>query len=197
MVWVQLFPLGTTFINQSVQQIQDNWLFIQNNINTDHYFNDTVTPANEGHHRFVKMRNQAGDPALGGLDGEIYVKPNPSGGTIQPFYRNSTSIRQIPVFYSATNVMGAPANNFNLFNMAGLTVPFYGFFVISRIGGASNLGSGIIAWDGSANVQQLSVSSPPAATGITAISGAGTFIRISQNVPGATNWQLTLITMLP
>lgn len=190
MVWVQLFPLGITFINQSVQQIQDNWLFIQNNIRTDHFF-DTGN-ANDGHHQFVKMPNFGGDPALGGMDGEIYVKPNPSGGTIQPFYRNATSIRQIPVFYSATNLMGAPANNFNLFDLTGLTVPFYGFFTIAQIGGAGNLGSGVIAWDGSANVSQLSIKG-----GVTAVSGAGTFIRLSQTVLGLTNWQLTLITMLP
>jgi len=197
MPWNLVFPLGTDIVSQAPPFFQQNWAFLQANINTDHFFNDTVTPANEGHHRFVKMKNFAGDPVLAGMDGEIYIKPNPSGGTIQPFYRNATTIRQIPVFYSATNIMGAPANNFNIFDLTGLTIPFYGFFTIAQIGGAAQFCSGAITWDGAAHVQQLSVSKPPAANGITAVGSATTFITLSQDIPGATNWQLTLLTMLP
>jgi hypothetical protein len=196
MVWVQAFPTNNTLISQSVGQIQANWLFLQQNIGTDHYF-DTGN-ANEGHHQFSQYVNQAGDPALA-VDGVVYVKPNASSGAIQPYFRNAGSIRQLPVFYSVINAMGAPGANFALFNLAGFQVPFYGFFIVAQVGGAANQASGIIAWDGTTNITQLSASGNPVGpVGLYAVgSDGGTHITISQNVAGITNWQLVLLQMLP
>ncbi len=188
MVWVQLFPTGATFINQSVQQIQDNWLFLQTNINTDHYFNSGAP--NEGHHRFSQYVNQAGDPALT-VDGVVYVKPNP-GGSIQPFFRNANTAagtRQIctfenPGFYT----FGAPGNNIPVLDLTGRP-GFYGFFLTAQIGGSLNEGCAYVVWDGAnARVIQLGVRGQ-----ITAIGENGTFITMSSTTAG--NFQLILLNL--
>lgn len=117
MVWVQLFPLGTTFINQSVQQIQDNWLFLQNNINTDHFFND-INPNNEGHHRFVQLLD-GGDPALAaGMSAVEYSKATGNVNMQQPYWRNAVGIRQIPTVITGTVAVIVGLNT--MFSFAGL-----------------------------------------------------------------------------
>lgn len=103
MAWVQLFPTNNTLISQSVQQIQDNWLFIQNNINTDHYFN-TGAP-NEGHHQFVHLPTQGADPAVL-LTGVVYQKLN-GAGVPRLYYRSSDGPEQIATCVNFSVVLPA------------------------------------------------------------------------------------------
>lgn len=105
MAWVQLFPTGNTLISQSVGQIQANWLFIQNNINTDHSFN-TGAPS-EGHHKFMHLPTQGADQAVI-LTGVVYQKANTSGNPMLYYRTTQSGINQIATgAYGTIAIAGA------------------------------------------------------------------------------------------
>ncbi len=187
MAWNAVFPTGQTLISQSVTQIQANWAFINTFANTDHYFN--VGGANEGHHRFSQYVNQAGDPALT-VDGVIYVKPN-NAASMQPYYRNSTSIRQIPMIYYAQSATGGPGPLVPLFDMSVLQQTFSGVFTIYNTNNPGDQGSGTVVWNGAtAFVTQTSVSG-----NLVQIAAIGTtFIGIKQNSLPCP-WQFSMTMM--
>lgn len=107
MSWVQPFPTANTRISQSVAQIQANWLFIQNNINTDHYFNSGAPT--EGHHKFVHLPTQGADPAVI-LTGVVYQKLNAVGNP-RLYYRNTLSgPSQLATAYNTTTVVPGAGN---------------------------------------------------------------------------------------
>ena len=169
MAWVQVFPTGSTLISQSVAQIQANWLFIQSNINTDHFFDDVT---NEGHHRFSQYVNQGADPALATNGGEIYTKN--MGNVVvtpQPFFRNSTNIRQMATFFSG--VTNLNPGDTSLFTTAA-QAPFYGWIHIVNAAVPNDYATGFIFWNGGATVtvRQLFVNGS-----ITSITGALTSVR--------------------
>ncbi len=188
MVWVQVFPTGATFINQSVPQFNDNWLFLQNNINTDHFFN--TGGATEGHHKFMQLFD-TGNPAIaGGAAGVLYATATP-GGVEQTWFHNTTlnQINQIPVgFFDQQNNVGAQV----FFNM-GPQPQFAGFFIIYQIGGTANQGSGMVVWDGiNARVTQTSVRGQVTLIG----DNGGTLIAVNQTVPGVSLWAIKLFMMV-
>lgn len=147
MAWVQVFPTGSTLISQSVAQIQANWLFIQNNMNVDHYFDDVT---NEGHHRFSQYVNQGADPVLATNGGEIYTK-NMGNVVItpQPFYANSTNIRQIGTLWTGVQAIGAGITS--IFNCVG-QAPFYGWLHVVNAAVPNDYGTAFIFWNGGATV---------------------------------------------
>jgi len=183
MAWVQVFPTGSTLISQSVAQIQANWLFIQNNINTDHYF-DSV--GNEGHHRFSQYVNQGGDPPLSN-DGVVYLKPVTSG-SIQPFYQNSQNIRQIPTVYSGTAAVGSPGT-FSIVNLAG-SQAFSGLLVGVDITNVNTRGSALIMWDG-VNLSVTNIAIGGSVLGFSVL--AATSIGVTSNAIYTFRWNI--ITM--
>jgi len=187
MSWNAAFPTANTLISQSVNQFQTNWAFINTNINFDHYFNSGN--ANEGHHRFSQYVNQAGDPVLA-ADGVVYVKPN-AAGAMRPYYKNASSAQQFPTWYADDENMGAPANNFALFNLAALPNTFSGIFTIFQVGGTGNIGTGVVAKDGA----NISVLQTAVKGNLTAIGQSTSFITISQTVAGASTWRLSLLIM--
>ena len=190
MVWVQLFPLGTTFINQSVTQFQDNWLFLQTNINKDHFFN-TGAP-DEGHHKFVNLLS-AGDAALAaGMSGVLYSKGTGGSGTInQPFWRNANAagaIQQIPTLLTGTTIaIGAGAQTTTVldFNI-GPQPNCHGIFEVFVQGSTNSMAVGYYTWNGTnCYVLQLGRSNL-----ITSVSNGVTNILVSTNLaaPGVVQY---------
>lgn len=118
MAWVQLFPTNNTLISASVNQIQQNWLFLQQNINTDHSFN-TGAPS-EGHHRFMHLPTQGADPAVI-LTGVVYQKANLAGSP-RLYYRTTVPvarIEQIPTAMTGMVNLPVGAGWTNVINLAG------------------------------------------------------------------------------
>jgi hypothetical protein len=194
MVWVQVFPTGATLINQSVQQFNDNWLFLQNNIGTDHYFNSGN--ANEGHHQFSQYVNQAGDPALA-TDGVVYVKHNTTNGSFQPFFQNIFGVSQIPLYLSPGAVVfpGGGAT-LKVFDFAAFPVdhPCVGIYMIYQITPANSrsMGSAMFYWDGvSLTVTEISV-----LNNINSITDNGVAGIVVRTTAGGT-FQNNLITLYP
>lgn len=187
MAWVQVFPTGSTLISQSVAQIQANWLFLQNNINTDHYFND---PAHEGHHRFSQYFSPGGDPALV-ADGAIYTK---NMGNIvitpQPFFLNSTGPRQMLTFFSG--VTNLNAGDTSLFTTAAILPPFYGWIHIVNASVPNDYATGFIFWNGGATVtvRQLFVNGA-----ITSITGQLTSVRAGSGGGITVQWAVYTIPL--
>lgn len=148
MAWVQLFPTNATRISQSVAQIQANWLFIQQNINTDHYFNSGAP--NEGHHKFMHLPTQGADPAVI-LTGIVYQKNNASARP-RLYYRTAaiggfTRIEQIPTAITGRKVLAAGAGTNTILNFAGQPA-FQGFFSAYQAGTTGNRCCAAIFFDG-------------------------------------------------
>jgi hypothetical protein len=192
MVWVQVFPTGATLINQSVQQFNDNWLFLQNNINTDHYF-DTGAPF-EGHHRFSQYVNQAGDPGLL-TDGAVYVKPNSTGGSIQPFFENAINVRQIPTCLNRGVIAGVANTTFSILNLLGTLTPVTGLVFVYKVGGISSVACGFVTYDGSGpTVGVISLGNFITAMGATPNNVT---ITLANNVGATANYQVMFLTLYP
>ena len=102
MPWVQSFPTGPTLISDSVNQIGDNWLFLQDEINTDHFFN-TGAPT-EGHHRYLVTENRT-DPASLQLDAMLYSKVSGRGNELA--FKNSQSVRTLVARYAGREIFPA------------------------------------------------------------------------------------------
>lgn len=171
MVWNPNFPTNNTLINQSVNQIQTNWTFIQNNINTDHFFNSGAPQ--EGHHRFVNMPDNGGDAAVA-LAGVIYLKTQ--GASVLPFYRNVGGVGQIPIVSNTTVVLGVgPAQT--VFP-AGGSQSFMGNIYISDNSGATTArASARVLWNLTTNL--LIIDQVFTANNITALVTAGTNIQVT------------------
>lgn len=182
MAWNPTFPTPATRISQSVQQIQDNWAFLQTNINTDHFYNSGAP--NEGHHRFVQLITQGADPALA-LNGVLYSKAV-TGGTIQPFYRNATNIQQVPTIRSGVAAVGGGGGNFSLANLAG-TQPFSGFITSVDQATTATRGCAFIIWDGAAiGVTTLGVAGSIVAFVVLAVTSIG----ITSNAVHNNQWNI-------
>lgn len=167
MAWIQVFPTGPTLISQSVAQFQANWLFLQNNINTDHYFNDV---AHEGHHRFSQYFNPGGDPALA-ADGVVYTKN--MGNVVvtpQPFFQNSTNIRQIGTIWTGVQIFGS-AGTFPIFNCAG-QAPFYGWLHVVNASVPNDCATAFVFWNGGPTVKVVQQFVSGGLTAITAIASS-------------------------
>lgn len=179
MAWNATFPTQATRISQSVQQIQDNWAFLQTNINTDHYFNSGAP--NEGHHRVVQYINQGADPAVA-VDGVLYTKVG-AGGRTQPYFRNSTDVRSISTYINGTTVIAVAGTN-NLVNLAG-RAPFVGFVTMYRVGGTAIKGCAFVVWD----TFNARVTTLVADGSITAIGESGTNITVTSGAY-TIEWQI-------
>ena len=184
MAWVQVFPTGPTLISQSVQQFQDNWLFLQTNINTDHFFN-TGAP-NEGHHRFVQMLNGGGDAALAaGMSGVVYTKNN-GAGNAQPWYRSANIISQVPIYLPTTYafVAGANAIDLTVVNGGGQLPAFTGALItITQVGGGGNFTSAIVNYALGGTPTVIPIGHTGVFSNITA-TGANTLSFTSTGVAG-------------
>lgn len=136
MPWNQVFPLGTSQVSQAPTLFQQNWAFINTNLNMDHYFN-AVNPNNEGHHKFVQMLDQGGDPALAaGMSAVEYSKATGNVNMEQPYWRNAVGIRQIPTVITGT-VAVAVGTTQNMFSFVGLPRSM-GLISVQDPTGASN-----------------------------------------------------------
>lgn len=145
MVWIQGFPTPQQSISGSVPQFQANWLYLQQTIGNDHFFNNAI-PALDGHHQFVITLNQAVDPAVpAGLDAVYYTKIVGTTAT-QPYFRNSVNVRQLATGVKGTMMLPA-ATTTTLTDLIGLP-PFTGTFFIRDNANGGNRGSAIIFWDG-------------------------------------------------
>lgn len=154
MVWVQAFPTGPTLISQSVTQFQDNWLFLQNSINTDHFFNSGAP--NEGHHRFTQTVNQVADPAVA-VDSVSYTKL--INAKTQPFFRNSNNVYRVPFGQAGTTAVGA-AGGPRTVNV--LTFPAISgvFTVMANVNGAENEGFACSVFCDGVNLFPFALASP-------------------------------------
>ena len=182
MAWNPTFPTPATRISQSVQQIQDNWAFLQTNINTDHFYNSGAP--NEGHHRFVQHVNQGADPVVA-VAGVLYTKVGlaPDNAN-QLFFRNNYNVRQVSSYIMDSTVVGG-AGVHNLVNLAG-TPDFMGFFMAHRQG-ANGRAFAYLIWDGATIfLTQLS-----AVGSITAIGFTGTTLQVTTNAGGTIDWMYT------
>lgn len=180
MPWVQAFPTNNTLINQSVNQIQQNWLAIQNNINTDHFFN-TGAP-NEGHHNVINMPRQAAHPALA-LDGSLYVKT--AYNSVRPYFRSALEINQIPtVTGHFPIVLGEGFGPFNVIDYDFPHIPdFFGFVMVADNNNWVNSATAVLRWASPDGPHALYVN-PIAVSGtITGIGSNGTFLTINKTNP--------------
>jgi hypothetical protein len=187
MVWVQAFPTGATLISQSTGQIQANWLFLQTNIVTDHFFND-ATPANEGHHRFTQMLDN-GDPALAaGMSGVNYVKATglSLSTTEQPFFRNAATIRQVPTMLTGQTVIVAPGTV--IFDCAALT-PFMGWLHVVNPPTTGIYGTAFIWWNGAGTVTVVQ----SFVAGLTSITGVGSTVHVNVGANIGVSWAVYTI----
>lgn len=176
MVWIQAFPTSGTLISQSVQQIQDNWLFIQTNINFDHYFNSGT--GNEGHHQFVQAITQAGDvaPAVGAVPSAVplYSKNDLSG--FPKLFTNTTKngVRQVPGFVSLTTPAIGANSTVGVYDFAGRENVKNGICLIVSDGNPNDSAMAYFNYNG--NVQIINSTVGPHLNGFV---GAGTQIQIS------------------
>ena len=178
MAWVQLFPTSATLVSNSVNQLQDNWLFLQNNIDTDHFFN-TGAPT-EGHHRYFVTQNRA-DPGALLLDAMLYSKVSGTGNELT--LKNSQSVRSMVARFSGTDTFGA-AGSYNIGPDFNGLEPCFGMFYIMATNNSgrgygmyANLGGGNFTMD-----QQF------VAGTITGIGKSGTFIQISVSAAVTVQW---------
>lgn len=96
MTWVQNHPPGTTSVASTKTQFQQNFLYLENTAQNDHYFDD-ADPANDGHHRVVNLGLQAVDPPLGIADGaNVFVKDGVSASAV-PYFQNDMAMFKIPL----------------------------------------------------------------------------------------------------
>ncbi len=173
MVWNAVFPLGTTQINQSVQQFQDNWAFLQTNINTDHFFN-TGAPT-EGHHRQVYTNNQGADPALAGMDAVIYTKAVGTSPATVPFIRTASGALPIPNYSNLTVVYAGPGTA-PILTFLGL-VHGQGLIYFSDINNSANRALCFYSYDGvNGNISPIVVTA-----GISAITVLANVVSLTVN----------------
>lgn len=184
MAWNAIFPTPATRISQSVQQIQDNWAFLQANINTDHYFNSGAP--NEGHHRFVQLVDQGADPVVA-VSSVFYSKLGP-GGASQPYFRNGTDVRAVTTYINGNFVLAGPG--VYLLDLSTYP-PFVGYFSIYRQGGSAGNGCAFVVWDTfNARVSQITVRGS-----IVSIGEATTNIAINTTSGAGVTLQWQLINM--
>jgi len=187
MPWVQAFPTNNTLINQSVNQIQQNWLAIQNNINTDHFFN-TGAP-NEGHHNFVQMPTQGADPAVA-LSGALYVKAAPRDAELRPFYRNAVEVSQLT---TATEIfpiaIPGAAGTYTVIDYAAPATPaFWGIVMVGDEAFWGNSAAAIVmSFAGGIFVRTIY-----AAGTFTGLSANGTQLQLTKGLSAATNLRYVL-----
>jgi hypothetical protein len=164
--------------------MQANNLFIQNNIRKDHFFND-ANPNNEGHHQFVQLIDQAGDPALAaGMAAVSYSKATGGAGSNQPFWRNSTNVRQIPTLRTGTTAVVPGVNVLVDLNAQPGT---NGIIQMFGVGATAYKGVAYVIWNGvSTSVLQLGVDG----VGITAITSSTTVVRVTTTFAGNVQWAL-------
>ncbi len=146
MTWVQSHPQANQLISQSVNQFQQNNLYIQNTLQQDHFFADAIA-GNDGHHQFMQMPAQIADPALSFATGAVeYCKT--VGGVAAPFFRNAGGVYSGMVAIQA-GVFPLPiaiSNTYNFFGMPAMTGTI---LVMNPV----NLGETILSpfyWDGAA-----------------------------------------------
>lgn len=197
MPWNAAFPQPNDLVSQAPTPFQNNWAFLATNIGTDHYFNSGG--ATEGHHRYSQYVNQVTTPALSaGTSGQIFVKPNTTAGSQQPFFNNgntsdAVNTRQIPTMYSpGTYTFGAPGNNIPVFDFTGQPSPVLGTFYTYNVGTTSRTyGCASFFWDGT----RLAVNEIAVSGNLTVIDRSGTSITLSSSVAG--NYQLIFLTLYP
>ena len=193
MAWNAVFPLGTTFINQSVPQFQSNWAFLASNIGKDHFF-DTGAP-NEGHHKFVQLLD-GGAPALAaGMSAVLYSQGTGGGGNVeQPFWRNTTVVNnpmQIPTFITGVTACPAGVQTTTLINMATGPQPnCMGFIQAFAQGGTNSFATGYYTWNGANVYVGTNIMTGVVGTLITNLgNSANSRITITTNFPAGGNVQ--------
>jgi hypothetical protein len=117
MSWTQAHPPGTTSVASTKTQFQQNNLYIENTLQTDHYFDD-ATASNDGHHKFVQLPVQGADPGASIATGGVYFLKNTAAGNPAPFFQTATTTYSVPVGILVGNVV---CNNGNtaVFDFAG------------------------------------------------------------------------------
>jgi hypothetical protein len=184
MVWVQAFPQPTTNVS-NVGQTQDNWLFLQNTINTDHFFN--TLDFHNGHHRRVELSNDAG-ALTAGMNGVLYTNPQGLAGTSQPFWRNTTNVKQIPTILTGDRAVVSGVDQ-PLFTLVGQ--PFIsGILTVFLQGSAFITASAFITWE--ANLSAVTLKQLGAVIFDLNTDGAG-IIRINTTANGTYRWNLFTI----
>lgn len=97
MTWVQAHPPGTTSVASTKTQFQQNNLYIETTLQVDHYFDD-ATATNDGHHKFVQMPLQGGDPGVAITGGGCtFVKDSLTNSEPSLYYQNGTNTMIVPM----------------------------------------------------------------------------------------------------
>lgn len=185
MAWIQAFPTDGTRISQSVAQIQSNWLYIEQTMQKDHYF-DNAPAINDGHHKFVHL-STSGDQAII-LTGVLYQKNTVTGAAPMLYYRTTASgIMQIPTTFTGTKVLGAAAGTVTLTSFAGKK-PFIGTLVAYGTTTGANMCSAAVYWSGAnARADQTAVGGI-----ITSIQRSGTNVTVTKTAGAETlRWVVT------
>lgn len=187
MAWVQLFPTNNTLISQSVNQIQQNWLFLQNNINTDHYFNSGAP--SEGHHKFVHLPTQGADPAVI-LTGVVYQKNSPAGSPALYYRTGPSGITQVSTAYVGDINFAGPGLG-NILNLNGLPRSM-GILNIVRYNNMATRAHAYLYWDGAG---LMAITDQSLAGHITFISPAGTNIQVTVDAACHLFWSYTKVEL--
>ncbi len=149
MVWVQAFPASGTNVS-NVGQTQANWLFLQQTIGTDHYFN-TMDNRN-GHHQFVQTLGTGADSAVAaGMNGVLYNKLQGTANIPQMFWRENVgnTIRQVPTILTGTLAYPVIKIVASIINFVGL--PFTsGLFTLYMVGFPTVSWQGFVIWENTA-----------------------------------------------
>jgi hypothetical protein len=192
MVWLQAFPQANTFVS-NVGQTQANWLFLQNNINTDHYFN--VGNNTEGHHRYVQTSSAAAPGVAAGMSGVLFNNIQGAQNLPQLFWQENVSntIREVATLNGAAVVVinDARAPLVNLIN-----TPFIsGIITAYDINNPINNATAFVIWaniaGGTIYVTQLAIDGT-----VNAIYAdtQGTHSTVLLNTPGGDfRWNLFTI----
>jgi len=178
MAWVQAFPTDSTLISQSVAQIQANWLYIQQTMQKDHYF-DNATASNDGHHKFVHLPTTTDQAII--LTGVIYQKVNGAGNPMLYYRTAANGIMQIPTSITGSTVLNAGAGTFTLFNAAGRPA-FNGILSARETAASNNRASAVVSWNRTtARADKIATNGL-----ITNISWTGTTITVTKTAGACT-----------
>lgn len=191
MPWNQVFPLGTSQVSQAPPLFQQNWAFLNTNINTDHFFNTGVPT--EGHHQFVQLLDQGAAALAAGMNAVLYTRGTGGSGTIQePFWTNTnvvTPVQQIPTFITGTTACPAGVQNTTIINMAAGPQPnCMGFIQLFQQGAVNSFACAYYVWNG-ANVYVTNFVTGPGGL-VNAITNSATSrITVNTNFAAPSNVQ--------
>ena len=202
MPWNQVFPVGTSQVSQAPTLFQQNWAFINTNLNTDHFFN-SITPANEGHHSQVQLLDQGPRALAAGMSGAMYANTAGNVATEQPYWVNAVGTFQIPtVITGQTAVIVGLTNLFNFVgrprssgfvaahdpnNTTSRQVTFYWWNGANVIVGGNFGGNALVS--PSFPVAPVALDLFTGGNGL-GFAGVGSILTITSNYAGTTTYQI-------